>query len=214
MKVNVPQNINDITLGQFQELLKLSVSIKDPFDLNCAKIALFTKLTTYEARQINDGDFNLLVSKIDTALRTDGDFKTQFLIRKKTFGFIPNFDEISAGENANLQDYTRKLTNVSTENLEVCAESFSDMHKIMAILYRPVTNRDAFGNYKIEAYRGTKYYAETMKETPLSYVKGALGFFLSLFNDLESYILKSMKEAIQKEELQLIISRNLDGTLP
>jgi hypothetical protein len=50
------------------------------------------------------------------------------------------------------------------------------MHKLMAVLFRPIKSKVG-NNYKIVEYNGTEKRAEVMKYMPLSIVNGALVFF-------------------------------------
>ena len=54
------------------------------------------------------------------------------------------------------------------------------LHKLMAILFRPIKNKDRFGNYKVKKYKGTAKYCELMKKMPLNIVNGSLVFFCNL----------------------------------
>ena len=68
------------------------------------------------------------------------------------------------------------------------------LHNLIAVLFRPITNTDSFGNYEIEAYNGTKKYADIMKSTPMNIVNGCLGFFYHLAKDLRTHIQKCIAE--------------------
>ena len=126
------------------------------------------------------------------------DFQDRFTINGVEFGFIPNLEDITTGEYVDL----------STHGMDI-----ETLHKVMAVLFRPVSGEDAFGNYKIETYQGTKQYSEVMKYTPLNIVNGALVFFYNLSKELKNHIQKST-EAVQVKvnELQAI-SKSGDGTL-
>ena len=65
-----------------------------------------------------------------------------------------------------------------------------ELHKLIAILFRPISGKDLLGNYTIVEYDGTAEYAEKMKETPLHIVNGALIFFFHLSKELQTNILK------------------------
>ena len=76
------------------------------------------------------------------------------------------------------------------------------LHKVIAILFRPVSGKDMLGNYIIEPYNGTAKYSELMKQTPMNIVNGALGFFLNLHNDLEQAIQRFTEEELMKAVTQ------------
>ena len=129
----------------------------------------------------------------------DSEFEYTFKIQGIEFGFVPNLDDITTGEFVDLSNW----------GLEV--ENF---HKIMAILFRPITNRDGFKNYEIANYEGTKKYADVMKLMPMNIVNGALGFFSLLANELRVHTLKSMtEEELQKEVKLLDTLKSGDGIL-
>ncbi len=54
--------------------------------------------------------------------------------------------------------------------------------------YRPIKNKDKFGNYKIQEYNGTGGHLEYINKLPMSIVNGCLGFFLTLADELEAHI--------------------------
>ena len=84
----------------------------------------------------------------------------------------------------------------------------------MAILFRPITNRDGFKNYEIANYECSKKYADVMKLMPMNIVNGALGFFSLLANELRVHTLKSMtEEELQKEAKLLDTLKSGDGIL-
>ena len=86
------------------------------------------------------------------------------------------------------------------------------LHKLMAILFRPITKKDSFGNYKIESYNGTNERAELFKYMPMNVVNGAIIFFLTLQKQLLAHIQKSTIAEQQKEVKQMITLLNGVGT--
>jgi hypothetical protein len=131
-------------------------------------------------------DLEDIVQNIDIALNQEAKFQPTFKMGNIEFGFIPNFDDIKAKEYFDLTTYD---TNPDT------------LHNLMAILFRQIKNKVG-SEYEIENYRGTKEWAEAMKQTPLSIVNGALVFFYNLAKELESYTLKSMAVAQMKTRQQ------------
>jgi len=112
------------------------------------------------------------------------------------FGFIPNLDKMTQGEFIDVSNYGTDV---------------KELHKLMAVLFRPIKNRDAFGNYEIINYKGTKQYSDIMKHMPLSIVNGALVFFSSLANELVSYTQKYMAVEQAKEKVHQTTSINGGG---
>lgn len=197
MKIILPESIQDITLHQFQlynELLERTDL--DEYNFNKRKIQIFTGLERTRIDLISAQDYKEITEQIDVALNQTVEFKPTFFIKDVEFGFIPNLDKITQGEFIDISKYGTDI---------------NEMHRLIAVLFRPIKNKDSLGNYEIINYKGTEQYANIMKHTPLSIVNGALVFFSSLANELVSYTAKYMVVEQVKEVQQRTTSRNGDG---
>ena len=133
--------------------------------------------------------FKDILKQIDIALNADVPFVNRVKIDGVEFGFAPNLDKITAKEFTDISLYP-------LENIET-------YHNLMAILFRPIVNKDAFGNYDIETYNGTEKYADTMKKMPMNIVNGALVFFYNLAKELEMSIQKyTIQEVVKASKRQ------------
>jgi hypothetical protein len=193
VKITLPETIEDITLGQFQELTTLQDNEI------YKKVSIITGLDVKDLERINKTDLNELSNQIDVALQKEGDFKTTFTLSDIEFGMIPNFDKIKAKEYMDLSSY-----GVEVETL----------HKVMAILYRPIKSRGYGDTYEIHEYIGTDQQSEVMKRMPLSYVNGVLAFFLTLQNELNFHFQKYMKQEQAKGNTPQDISKSGVGMQP
>tara|TARA_R110002012_G_scaffold75782_1_gene191399 strand:- start:98 stop:703 length:606 start_codon:yes stop_codon:yes gene_type:complete len=199
MKVLIPENISDITLGQFQKYIEIEESGKySEYELDTEKICIFIGLTNEQVDLISVTDRDDLLSLLNDALSKEHTFEPTFTMHDTQFGFHTNLDEITTGEYVDLMNY-----NSEPENL----------HKLMAILFRPILNKDMLGNYSIASYNGSKQWADKMKDTPLHIVNGALVFFLNLSKELRIATLRySAHQAQAKEAKHQITGLNGDGT--
>lgn len=189
MKINIPESIQDITLHQFQlynELLERTDLTE--YEINKRKIHIFTGLEYKRIDLISNNDYNEIVTQIDLALNQTVEFQPTFFIKDVEFGFITNLDKITQGEFIDLSNYGADV---------------KELHKTMAVLFRPIKNKDAFGNYEIINYQGTEQYSNIMKHMPLSIVNGALVFFSSLANELVNYTQKYMQVEQTKVKAQV-----------
>ena len=188
MKIILPENQSEITLEQYQRYVKLLERTDlDIYNFNRRKLEIFTPLTFKDTENVTQVDFEFCLNQIDKALNEEVDFVNRFFIGNVEFGFIPNFDEMTTAEYVDLNKYTNTA---------------DTLHYLMAILFRPIINKDSFGNYEIQNYQGTKEYFELMKKTPLSIANGSLFFFINLSTELQNYILRYTKEAQKKAGLQ------------
>lgn len=198
----LPENINEITLGQYQrfELLNKRTDLNE-LSYNKRVIEIFTELKYRDIGNISNKDYTDILLQLNTAMNQECKFENTFKIQDVEFGFIPNFDDLGTDEQQalNTGEYIDGIGYLEVENF----------HKLMAVLFRPITKRDKFGNYEIESYNGTKHYASIMKLMPMNIVNGALGFFFQLSNELREHIQRSTAEV---ELLKVVkhqdISRN------
>lgn len=176
MIVKIPESIEDINLKQFQrynDILPMRGDNLNEFEK--IKIEIFTNLSVEDINNMPFKDFRQVLDMIDTALSKTVEFKPIFQLEDVEFGFIPNLDKITLGE-------FRDLSNYGTD--------IKDMHRMMAVLFRPILEKDLVGNYSVIPYEGTDRYAKIMQYMPLSIVNGALVFFSSLANELLDYTQK------------------------
>lgn len=179
MRVVLPENHKDITLGQYQDYIKLmGRDDLSEFDLIKRKVKIFTGVPYVKVALMKIADLKEINKQIETALNADAMFQNRFKMGDVEFGFITNFDDIQAKEWFDLTTYDTKI---------------ETLHNLMAILFRPIKKTDSFENYSIAKYEGSKEWAEAMKATPLNIVNGALFFFKSLQSELETYIRRSTK---------------------
>ena len=128
--------------------------------------------------------------------------------RWKDYGFVPDINAISFGEWLDLDSN--------------CKDFPKNLNKILAILYRPISNQ--LGNkYTIEPYNASHLKnADDFNEMPLSIANGALVFFSIIEKELvntslqflDSQVMTNLKEAMtmMEEALQHQNSRiNTDG---
>lgn len=182
MRVVLPSNQKEITLGQFQDYLLLLTKVDDLKDdeFNNKKISIFCDIDEKTLTRVPKKDIDGLLEQIDIALSVTVDFKDRFTLNGIEFGFIPNFDDITTGVFVDLQKYSSDFKEGLEDDLKELCNSFINMHKVMSILFRPVDSTDVFNNYTIKSYNGTKENSNAMKDMPLCYVNAAMVFFSSL----------------------------------
>lgn len=88
----------------------------------------------------------------------------RFKIGGVEFGLIPDFDKITTGEFLDLSSYESDVGNI---------------HRLMAILYRPVT-KSYKTRYNIEEYEGSDKYKDIMLKVDAKVYISVIGFFLTL----------------------------------
>ena len=184
IEVNIPENLNDITLGQYQEFLK----IEEPTEEDILKV--FLGLDLKGLGKIKASDVDKYANHITSLFEQEQEHVLKFDLKGVQFGFMPNLDDITYGEN---KDVTAYLNDWQT------------MHKAMAVLYRPIKQKLG-ARYLIEDYEGSHKYSEVMKQMPLGIVMGAMVFFYNLTNALLKAIPNYLAKQTEKEQTTGAIS--------
>jgi hypothetical protein len=198
MKILLPENIEDISLSQYQRFEELNSKLENEEitleTYNKHKINLFSGIPFRKIEDVAHKDLVEVMQQIDVSLNAEAPFEERFKMNGIEYGLIPNFDNIAVNEYVDLNKY----------GVEV-----DTLHNLMAILFRPIVKK-SLNNYDIAKYKGTSEHAETMKQMPMSLVNGALSFFFHLSSELENSILRFTREELAKKE-QGIIFQNGDG---
>lgn len=167
LKLIIPDSQNEIELQSFQKF----VQIEEPTDfdvLNC-----FYGINQKKGFGMKAKDVTELVKNINELLEDNPeDLVTTFKLDGKKFGFIPNLDNMTYGENNDIINY------INDPKL---------WHKLMAVFFRPIT-QEQFGKYLIEPYEGSDKYSEIMKRAPLDAFLSTKVFFYNLLNDFMTCI--------------------------
>ena len=202
--LEVPKELSAITLQQYQKYLKVMEGNEDAEDtefINLKVLEIFCGVTMKEAYKLPLAEFSFIINHIVEIFKEDTPLQRDFTLTDPkgdsvTFGFIPKLDDISLGEFIDLDNYIG---------------DWQEIHKAMAVLYRPITFRKG-DLYLIEDYEGSDKYAEVMKDAPVNVALGAVVFFYRLGNVLSSYLLDSLTQKLKKDpELIKDLEQNGDG---
>jgi len=157
--LKIPENLKEITLGQYQKYLKFEKENKDETFVAQKMIEIFCNTRLDYVMKMRWKDVNEIVTDLGVMFEEDQKLQKQFTLNGTNYGFIPNLDEISFGEFVDLDTYL---------------SDWDQMHKAMQVLYRPV-DISVRGRYNIKEY--TAITDDTMKEMPLAYALGAVFFY-------------------------------------
>ena len=195
LKIDIPKSLRGIKLSEYQKFYKLSEDNKDAQDpefLNLKMLEVFCGLTLKEAYNMKLTDFNFIINHLNELFKGETPMISRFSLKDPNgdeveFGFIPKLDSISLGEFVDLDTYMA---------------DWSDMHKAMAVLYRPVTFQRK-NMYLIEDYESSDKYSEVMKDMPIDIAMGAVVFFYRLGKELSVYLMDYLQKEAQKEDSEL-----------
>ena len=168
VKISIPTSLSEIKLSQYQKFLKIVKENDESEFINHKMIQIFCDIDLEIVNAMKQKDVEDAINTIGGLFNQLPSLTTRFEMDGITFGFIPNLDEMSAGEYMDLDGYI---------------VNWEEMHKAMAVLYRP-TKQKLGHKYLIEDYEGTDKYSELMKDAPLNVVLGAMVFFWNLGKEL------------------------------
>ena len=176
MKVDliVPNSLNEVTLGQYQEYLKLKDLTET--QLSFKMIEIFCGIKAESVRLLKASDVTDIVNIISTMFEIKPSLVHTFKMGGVEYGFIPNLDEMSFGEYI---------------DLDTSIGDWDNMQKAMGVLYRPIEIRKG-NRYTIKEYDAGD--TEHLKDMPLDAVLGSILFFYHLGNELCQTMMNSLEQ--------------------
>ena len=194
IKLTVPTELSEIRLSQYQKYHKIQEDNKDENFLATKMIEIFCGIPNKESFRMKLRDVTKVTSILIGLFNKQPKLKNRFMMNGIEYGFIPNLDDMSLGEYVDLDTYI---------------SSWDNMHKAMAVLYRPIDA--SFGSkYTIEEYDGVGQ--EKMKDMPLDVVFGSMIFFYRLGIDLSQVMMSYFQDKKQIPSRQLeVLMENMGG---
>ena len=181
VSISIPTSLNDITLNQYQQWLKIADKKEIDNFLQQKLIEIFCNIPLKTVTAIKATDADAIVNDILKLFKEESPFKDRFTLSGVEYGFIPDLNNMSLGEYVDLD-------NLLTE--------WKQMHIAMNVLFRPITYKKK-NKYLIEEYEAKEN--ANMKQMPLDIVFGAMTFFLTLNKELRNNILSYLATQTEVE---------------
>jgi hypothetical protein len=185
LELFIPTHLNEIKLAQYQKFLKIAEQNEDSEFLHQKMVQYFCGVDLRDIANIKHKQVMEITASINEMFKVSHKLIPRFKMGGVEFGFIPNLDEMTQGEFVDLDTYI---------------SDWQEMHKAMAVLFRPIT-KTINDKYQIEEYNGSITYSEVMKHAPLDVVLGATVFFYHLGNELMKSTLIYLEENPQIRSL-------------
>tara|TARA_R110000796_G_scaffold150119_1_gene266897 strand:- start:677 stop:1333 length:657 start_codon:yes stop_codon:yes gene_type:complete len=184
IEVSIPSSLKEVKLKDYQDFLL----IDNPTNEDLLKCIL--NINTKELGKIKDKDIDYLIGHVNKLFNVEHSYIPTFNLNGVLYGFIPNLDDITYGENKDITSYVN---------------DWGKMHKAMAVIFRPIKQKQGH-KYLIEEYEGSHKYSEAMKDMPLSVAMGAMVFFYNLTSELLKYTPSYLEKELMKEQTKDQIS--------
>jgi hypothetical protein len=181
---------DELTLGQYQELNKNPERYKNPLQL----LSLLTGISVMELKNQDRETIELLESVMGSrfSLPDVNELILTFTYEGVEYGLEKDWSKLAFGAWVDFEVY-------SSENI------YENLHRIMAILYRPIVSKDKKDpkKYKIVPYKSEEIEerGEIMRFVPVTYWLSSAVFFLTFVKIYTTNIessLTSTKMAHQK----------------
>ena len=196
LELRVPQQLSAITLEQYQRYLAIAKNVdeedKENEFLNLKALEIFCGLSLKDSYNLPVSTFESILIQLSNCFKEETDLVQRFHMTGTDgvtveFGMIPNLDKMSFGEYIDLESYI---------------VNWDNMHKAMAVMYRPIIAGKG-ELYKIEPYEGSEKWADVMKDAPVNVALGAMVFFYRLGTKLSRYTMNSLLEEKTEESIAL-----------
>jgi len=191
MKIEVPQDINDITVGEYIKFNEINKEDTDDEFLIHKTINIFCGVDMRDIMNMDYEDAEMIASDIFHALSRDCKFSERFTLNGIEYGFITSLEGLTLGEYIDLETYLKDQ---------------KDLHKAAAVMYRPITKqyRDL---YEIEPYNSNIKTQELMKQAPVGIISQAVVFFYNIAKELlKDSLISSEKEGQMSKIIQQRLS--------
>ena len=193
IEINVPTSLNEITLGQYQNYLKIADSNPEGNFLDAKMIEIFCGIPLSESYKLKMSSVTAILDILNELLNQTPQHIEQFKMNGLPYGFVPDLDEMSLGEYIDLDNNASK---------------WEQMHVAMNVLYRPIkTNK--VGKYNIEDYDVSN--PEAMKDMPLGAAIGSLFFFYNLGIELSKHTILYSNNQQEVEAIQEQLTSEQNG---
>ena len=177
MKLKIPKTLSDITLEQAQKVLLIDQNPDmEDFPKMVHSVAIMTGLTPHEIGQVHLVDLENVYNRIFSMIEGGGleaPLRRHVSYLGREYAFIEDVRDMETGAFVDIDEMVKG--DKYAENL----------HKIMAVLYRPVEAKIG-KRYKLTSYvkehpkDREERQAVFLKHMTLDVVRGAAGFFLAV----------------------------------
>ena len=183
---------NDVTLEKWQQLVLGKRKSKTQEAKETIKALSDLPVKLIEEMALSD--VATIFERL-SKLQIEGKLKKVFEIDEVEYGFLPNLDEITLGEWADIEHNIK-------DGLE------KNIHKIMAVLFRPITSKEG-KLYSVEAYKDGKQRAEKFrKKMSATQVQQSLVFFWRFGKELLKILPSCLMEVMKKIQAEMNLPKS------
>jgi hypothetical protein len=187
MKIDIPENLNEITIRQFFDFVKCTEESSDDAYLRLAMISIFCDVSVEDIKKnLTAKEFAEISNHLTEVIKQEPTHIERFTLQGVEFGFIPNLENITAGEYIELDELFKGKDTYLEQ---------------MSVMYRPVVSKHK-ELYRIEPFEDKDKFKDIMEFSPVSAYFGAKVFFCNLLSELLNNIQTCL--LLQTEETKVL----------
>jgi hypothetical protein len=195
LEIQVPTKLADISLEKYQSFMSIKESNEDEDFVGKKMISIFCGIKMNNVGLLKKSSIDEVSQVFVDIFSTLPKFQDRFEMGGKTFGFIPNLEDIT------LDEYIDLDNNIG---------DWKTFHKAMAVMYRPIIKTKG-NKFEIEPYISNITYADVMKYAPLDVATGAKVFFWNLKRELLKGTIAYLERTVKEMSIQLKHNLPKDG---
>jgi len=194
-KYELPTSWSEVSLGKYSKLMTaLNNDESSEIELIIKTLESLVGISTTQLTKVPLKYLKTAYAELSTLTSTmpSTELKRIIDVDGTAYGFIPDFDELTFGEFCDLDNYLQ--------------DSWNNLDKIMAVLFRKVVARDK-DKYSIEEYtmKGIKERRELFNSSlSIDVVYGALVFFYHIGSKHMTTMLSSLEEESREVRSKLL----------
>ena len=198
IELTIPTSLDEIPLMHYQKFMEVSKNSNDDEFTAQKMIQIFCGIELKEVVKIAFNDMVDLVNHFNKLFSEIPKLKPTFKINDIELGMIPNFDKITWEEYIELESQFK---------------DFDSFHKAMAVLYRPVIEKNKKGQYLIAPFNNVEEFSDLMKYTPLSVALSSHVFFWNLEKELLEATLNYLENQMKKlnKSNRMILAKKINS---
>ena len=198
IELTIPTSLDEIPLMHYQKFMEVSKNSNDDEFTAQKMIQIFCGIELKEVVKIAFNDMVDLVNHFNKLFSEIPKLKPTFKIKDLELGMIPNFDKITWEEYIELESQFKE---------------FDTFHKAMAVLYRPVIEKNKKNQYLIAPFNNVEEFSDLMKYTPLSVALSSHVFFWNLEKELLEATLNYLEKQMMKlnKNSKMILAKKISS---
>jgi hypothetical protein len=175
LKLVIPESWDELKLSQYIEFITTDFESLSDINKMFRVVSIMCDIDEDSISKLNLEQINMIISELEWVyIKPKYEFARIVTIDGIKYGSIPNFNNIKVGEWIDIENYIKDFK--------------KNIHKILAIIYRPITEYHNEYVYKIEDYDSNKLSQRSDLFLEKFKVIDAINSSVFFWNFVEAYL--------------------------